>query len=74
MGASLCAAAGLESLICNSIATYEEKAVHLATHRKELAGIRQKLQNNRETLPLFQPQQLVAHLEAIFQKLVAVDS
>ena len=70
MGASLCAAAGLESLICNSIAAYEEKAVHLATHQEELAGIRQKLQNNRDTLPLFQPQQLVAHLEAIYQKLV----
>jgi protein O-GlcNAc transferase len=64
MGASISASAGLEMLIAGSSAAYEQTAVHLATHPNELATLRQALQRNLATLPLFQPQQWVAHLEA----------
>ncbi len=43
--------------------------MQLATHPDELAIICQKLQAHRDTLPLFQPQQWVANLEAVFWEL-----
>lgn len=64
MGASLCAAAGLDQLICDSATTYQQTAIYFATHPNELALIRQQLQSQRQKLPLFQPQQLIAHLES----------
>jgi protein O-GlcNAc transferase len=69
MGASICAAAGLEMLICGSSAAYEQMAVHLATRPDELAAMRQTLQENLAALPLFQPWQWVANLEAALQRL-----
>ncbi|WP_083862885.1 TIGR03032 family protein [Calothrix sp. PCC 7507] len=63
MGASICAAAGLDLLICDSSAAYEQKAVHLATHPDELAKIRLILRLHHDDLPLFQPQQWITHLE-----------
>ncbi|PZD74981.1 Lipopolysaccharide assembly protein B [Acaryochloris thomasi RCC1774] len=70
MGASICAAAGLEDLlICDSILTYEQRAVHLATHAEEMATLRQKLRGNRSNLPLFQPQQWISHWEETLEKL-----
>ncbi len=68
MGASICAAAGLDLLICDTLVAYEQKAVHLATHPDELATIRQGLQLHRDNLPLFQPQQWIAHLEAALRQ------
>ncbi|WP_179076668.1 TIGR03032 family protein [Nostoc sp. C057] len=69
MGASICAAAGLDLLIGDSTAAYEQKAVHLATHRDELATIRQGLQVHRHTLPLFRSQQWITQLEAALQRI-----
>jgi predicted O-linked N-acetylglucosamine transferase (SPINDLY family) len=69
MGSSVCAAAGLESLICSSKATYEQAAVYFGNHPDKLTKIREGLQANRTKLPLFQLQQWVAHLEAAFWKL-----
>lgn len=39
--------------------------MHLATDPDELATIRQKLRDHRDTLPLFQAQQWIADLEAV---------
>ncbi|MGD1699249.1 GNAT family N-acetyltransferase [Dapis sp. BLCC M229] len=64
MGASICAAADLDLFICSDVTDYEQKAVHFATHADELATIRQRLCEQRHTLPLFQPQQWIADLEA----------
>jgi predicted O-linked N-acetylglucosamine transferase (SPINDLY family)/GNAT superfamily N-acetyltransferase len=69
MGASICAAAGLESIVGDSTASYEQTAVRLATHPDELARIRRELQAQRDTLPLFQPQRWIAYLEAALEKL-----
>lgn len=63
LGASICAAAGLQSFICNNIAAYEQKAVFLATDSTALTVIRQQLANPK-TLPLFQIPQWIQSLEA----------
>jgi protein O-GlcNAc transferase len=70
MGASICAAAGLEDLICASTENYVSKAVHLATHPEELAAIRSRLVAQRETLPLFDVAGFTRSLEAAFEGMV----
>ncbi|WP_199308374.1 hypothetical protein [Aphanizomenon flos-aquae] len=67
MGASICAAAGLENLICDSWSSYEQKAVYLATNPQALADILAVLQN-REQLPLFQIKEWVFQLELAYQQ------
>ncbi|MCP4514381.1 MAG: glycosyltransferase, partial [Delftia sp.] len=64
MGASICAAAGLEELICPDTAAYEEKAAHLATHPDELALLRRRLTEERTRLPLFDVAGFAGRLEA----------
>jgi uncharacterized protein (TIGR03032 family) len=69
MGASICAAAGLENLICDRAETYIQKAIHLATHPQELAEIRDRLQENRDRLPLFNLKGFVQSLEVAFRQM-----
>jgi uncharacterized protein (TIGR03032 family) len=67
MAASICAAAGLEQLICDNWSSYEQQAVHFANHPQDLADIRAVLQN-KEQLPLFQIQEWVSQLESVYHK------
>ncbi len=69
MGASICAAAGLESLICQTGEEYRDKAIYLATHPQELIEIREKLQRDKEHLPLFDRPQFVRSLEVAFRQI-----
>ena len=73
MGASICAAAELESMICTTIEEYEQKAVHLATNPEQLAQIRQELQEKLQSEttypPLFQVEHFVRSLENAFQQM-----
>lgn len=69
LGASLCAAAGLHSLICNSPDAYVQKAVHLAQHREELRSLRQHLSANRDTFPLFDPAAFARSLEEAYRQM-----
>ncbi len=64
MGASLCAAAGLEALICPDPAAYEARAIALATSdRPELSSLRRQLIERRDSLPLFDRQGWIRGLE-----------
>jgi uncharacterized protein (TIGR03032 family) len=64
MGASLCAAAGLQSLICSDPAAYETRAIALATsERPSLEALRRTLLEERHTLPLFDCRRWVQSLE-----------
>ncbi|MEL6815862.1 MAG: glycosyltransferase [Cyanobacteria bacterium J06598_3] len=65
MGASLCRAAGLNSLICESLAAYEQKAIYLATHPEVVLFLQEGLRENCQKLPLFQPEQWINHLETV---------
>lgn len=65
MGASICAAMGLQdALVGDTAIAYEQKAVYLATEPNELPIIQRILASHRHNLPLFQPQQWIADLEA----------
>ncbi|MBF0160350.1 MAG: hypothetical protein HQL58_12595, partial [Magnetococcales bacterium] len=69
-GVSLLHAIGLENegLIVSSLDHYRERAMELATHPDELAHIRQKLQANRLTHPLFDTDRFVRDWEAALQQ------
>ncbi|BFM39587.1 TIGR03032 family protein [Synechocystis sp. LKSZ1] len=75
MGASICASVGLESLICETTAAYEQQAITLATHLDQLSAIKQKLQAQRwgnvalgeSPLPLFDLHTFAHHLEQAYQ-------
>ena len=62
MGASICAAAGLESMICHTVEEYKQKAIHLAQNPSEL----QKIRQYKHQLPLFDVPQFVANLETAY--------
>lgn len=66
MAGSLLNAVGAPELITRSWQEYEALALKLATDREMLAGIRAKLNRNRESLPLFDTARFRAHLEAAY--------
>jgi len=69
MGASICAAAGLEQLICDNTEAYIKRAVELVSQKQELATIRIQLQKQREQLPLFDIKSFAQHLETAYQEM-----
>jgi predicted O-linked N-acetylglucosamine transferase (SPINDLY family) len=64
MGASLVTAAGLPELVCADTGAYEERAVALATRPGELAALRRRLAEGRETSRLFDLAGFARQLEA----------
>lgn len=54
---------GMNRLICDSLQEFEDKAVYLATHEADLEEIRGKLNQNKETTPLFNTQAFCEKLE-----------
>lgn len=69
--ASVLAAAGLPELICHDLATYEETALALARDPAKLAGFRQRLNETRETAPLFDVDRFRRNFEAGLEHIVA---
>jgi SAM-dependent methyltransferase len=67
MAGSLLRAVGLPELITENLADYEALALRLATHRDELAALKQKLERNRLTQPLFNVDRFRRHIEAAYQ-------
>lgn len=70
MGASLCAATGLEHLICSDFASYLDCAVGLGQKPAELRRLKRFLVDGRRTLPLFNTKAWVGHLEQLFEQLI----
>jgi predicted O-linked N-acetylglucosamine transferase (SPINDLY family) len=66
VGASLLAAIGLPELITPSLEAYERLAVRLATHPGELRRVREKLQANRLSAPLFDTARFARGLEQAY--------
>ncbi len=71
MGASLLHAIRLPELIVDSLADYEEKAVTLGCDRALRQALREKLQQNRASTPLFDTPRFVRDLEAAYRAAVA---
>jgi protein O-GlcNAc transferase len=67
VGASLLTALGLPELIAANLESYEQRAIHLATHPDELRELREKLAANRGTQPLFDTPRLVRNLENAYR-------
>jgi protein O-GlcNAc transferase len=66
VAASLLNAIGLPELITTTREAYEQMAIDLATHPKDLAVIRHKLTANRMTTPLFDTKLFTKHIEAAY--------
>lgn len=67
MGASICASAHLETLIAKTPEEYVQKALHFATHRDELEGLRGVLKGRNS--PLFDLCGFVRNFEVVLQSL-----
>ena len=70
VAASLLRATGLPELITATESEYEELAVVLAHHPERLQALRQRLQQNHPTAPLFDCQSFTRHLEAAYTAIV----
>ena len=66
VAASLLHAVGLPELVTKSLEEYEALALKLATEPVLLASIKQKLQQNRLTAPLFDSDRFRRHIEAAY--------
>jgi protein O-GlcNAc transferase len=66
VAASLVNAIGLPELVTGSLAQYEELAVQLAQDPVQLAGIAQRLKDNRLTAPLFDTDSFTRRLEQAY--------
>src|SRR5712691_5657277 len=66
VAASLLHAVGLPELVTASLDEYEALALRLARDREALRAIRQRLEANRGTTPLFDTDRLRRHIEAAY--------
>jgi predicted O-linked N-acetylglucosamine transferase (SPINDLY family) len=71
VAASLLNAAHLSELITTRREDYEALAIKLALNPAKLAFIKQKLQENRLTTPLFDSERLTRHIEAAYTTMYA---
>ena len=71
VAASLLHAIAVPELITASLPDYEQLAVALASNPAKLAGIKQKLADNRLTTPLFDTARFTRHIEAAFSAIYA---
>jgi protein O-GlcNAc transferase len=69
LSASLLSALGMPELICDSLATYERRAIELARDAKQLAALRQTLAAQRLSAPLFDIARFVGVLEIAYAKM-----
>jgi protein O-GlcNAc transferase len=67
VGASLLTAAGLPELICGSPQEFIATAIHLAQHPQELAVLRDRLQQQKYHLPLFDTDTWVREFETAIE-------
>ena len=63
VAASLLKAVGLPELVCADFAAYERQAIELARNPGRLVALRQKLEANRLTQPLFDTEKFTRHFE-----------
>jgi predicted O-linked N-acetylglucosamine transferase (SPINDLY family) len=69
VAASLLSAIGLPELITSTQEEYEALAIDLATHPEHLQAIKQKLERNRLTTPLFDTALFTRHIEDAYTQM-----
>jgi predicted SAM-dependent methyltransferase len=57
---------GLDEMVMPDLDSYVERAIHLARNPEELAAIRERMQANRDTTPLFQTERFARHIEQAY--------
>jgi predicted O-linked N-acetylglucosamine transferase (SPINDLY family) len=72
VAASILYAVGLPELVCDSLVDYEARALHLATHPHELRALRERLEQNRMTAPLFDTPRYTRDFERALLKMAAL--
>ena len=71
VAASLLTAAGLPELIAGNSAEYERMAIGFHQDRGRLRALRNRLEANRLTCPLFDTERYTRHLETLYEKMIA---
>lgn len=71
VAASLLTAIGLDDLICDDLPAYEALGVTLAQNPAQLKAIKDRLEKNRLTTPLFDTVRFARHMEAAYQEMAA---
>jgi protein O-GlcNAc transferase len=66
VAASLLRSAGLEELVASSLHEYERLALSFGRDASYLAAVKNKLERNRETFPLFDTERATHHIEAAY--------
>ena len=66
VAASLLKAVGMPELIANTQEEYETKAIELAQNPDQLNALKQKLQSNRLSEPLFDTEKITRHIEQAY--------
>ena len=69
---SLLRAIGLEELVTTSLDEYEALALRLAGDPDLLRQLRTRLEQNRQTQPLFDTARFTRHLEAAYQQMLEI--
>ena len=69
VAASLLVTIGLPELITRSLGEYEALALKLAREPGALASLREKLERNRRTQPLFDSARFCRHIEAAYRRM-----
>lgn len=63
VAASICNALGCPEMVCHSTTEFEDRAVELATSPQLLRALREKIDRNKHSAPLFDTQRWVRNLE-----------
>ena len=71
VAASLLKAIGLDDLICETLPAYEALAISLAQNPAQLKAIKDRLEQNRLTTPLFDTARFARHMEAAYLEMAA---
>lgn len=70
VSASLLTAIGLPELITSTVADYEALAIELSQDPAKLQKLKQKLSNNKLTMPLFATPDITNHIEAAYLQMM----
>jgi predicted O-linked N-acetylglucosamine transferase (SPINDLY family) len=69
---SLLYAMGLPELVTRNLEEYEETALRLAMQPRALKSVKEKLEQNRATTPLFNTDRYRCHIEAAYAKMCSI--
>ena len=71
MAGSIVTSVGMQELVTSDLPSYERTAVTLASDPVRLAALRRRLQESRDTCPLFDTPRFTRNLEKAYDGLLA---